>query len=152
MKILSSIILKQMKHIIGFILIFVLFTHYFEIQDLLENNKGNGLNEVNVDDNIWLLRDNYDEDCTDDNYENEMAVDREDCIDQNIMDSIVDRCYLLKFTQIITSIVEVIHIFYTTLRIILLVILISFAIDHGGKETSKCWSVIMRVFCKLYCR
>lgn len=60
----------------------------------MENNENIHRNEVNVDDNIQLLRDDYDEDCIIEgnleNHENEMAIDREDCIDQNTMDSIVD--------------------------------------------------------------
>lgn len=66
------------------------FTPYFEVQYLLENNEDIRRNEVNVNDNIRLLRDNYNKDFTEDNHENELAADREDCIDPNVMDSIVD--------------------------------------------------------------
>lgn len=68
------------------------FTPYFEVQDISKNNEDIRRNEVNVNVNIRLLRDNYDKDCTEDNHENhenKMAVIREDCIDQNIIDSIV---------------------------------------------------------------
>nr|XP_037874148.1 uncharacterized protein LOC110384711 isoform X14 [Bombyx mori] len=69
------------------------FTPFYEVSDLLKPIKDATQNEAHVDANIQLLRDNYDEDATEDNHnnhENEIEIDREDRIGENIMDFIVD--------------------------------------------------------------
>lgn len=69
------------------------FTHFYVVSDLLETIQDATQNEAHVDANIQLLRDNYDEDPTEDNdnnHENEIELDREDRIGENIMDFIVD--------------------------------------------------------------
>lgn len=109
------------------------FTPYFEVQYLLENNEDISRNEVNVNDNIRLLRDNT------------IRISPKTIMKMNwrLIEKIVLiqmlwillLMVLFQFTQIITSTVEVILILIKTLRIILLVIRVSFAIDYGGKET-----------------
>ncbi|KAH0546703.1 hypothetical protein KQX54_013941 [Cotesia glomerata] len=69
------------------------FTPFYEVSDLLETIQDATQNEAHIDANIQLLRDNYDEDPTEDNhnnYENEIEIDREDRIGENIMDFIVE--------------------------------------------------------------
>ncbi|GBP91974.1 hypothetical protein EVAR_59368_1 [Eumeta japonica] len=69
------------------------FTPFYEVSDLLVTTQDATRNEAHVDANIQLLRDNCDEDPTEDNHnkhENEIVIDREDRTGENIMDFIVD--------------------------------------------------------------
>ncbi|XP_046971063.1 uncharacterized protein LOC124538105 [Vanessa cardui] len=69
------------------------FTPFYEVSDLLETVQDATQNEAHVDANIELLRDNYDEDPTEDNHNNhgnEIGIDREDRIGENNTDFIDD--------------------------------------------------------------